>query len=41
MARDILQIAFTILAIFLGWKIGEKIVTPKITSVTAGPLPVR
>jgi hypothetical protein len=28
MARDILQIALTILAIFVGWKIGEKIVTP-------------
>jgi hypothetical protein len=34
MARDVLQIALTILAIFIGWKIGEKIVTPKVSTDT-------
>jgi hypothetical protein len=37
MARDVLQIAFTILAIFIGWKIGEKIVTPRTSSATIRP----
>jgi hypothetical protein len=41
MVRDVLQIALTILAIFIGWKIGEKIVTPRVSAeAIARPYPV-